>query len=73
MQVHASFGLTCVDSPFGHSTQVDRSWAQVIYIYVKFTTLSDLRELVSRLANPFRYPPQVRTQVLLLQTCVDLD
>ena len=25
-----------------------------------------------RLANPFGHPSQVRTQVLLLQTCVDL-
>ena len=28
--------------------------------------------LASRLANPFGHPSQVRTQVLLLQTCVDL-
>ena len=28
--------------------------------------------LASRLANPFDHPSQVRTQVLLLQTCVDL-
>ena len=26
----------------------------------------------SRLANPFGHPSQVRTQVLVLQTCVDL-
>ena len=28
--------------------------------------------LASRLANPFDHPSQVRTQVLVLQTCVDL-
>ena len=28
--------------------------------------------LASRLANPFGHPSQVRTQVLVLQTCVDL-
>ena len=28
--------------------------------------------LVSRLANPFGHPSQVHTQVLVLQTCVDL-
>ena len=39
---------------------------------------NDMREiygflrLVSRLANPFGHPSQVRTQVLVLQTCVDL-
>ena len=27
--------------------------------------------LASRLANPFGHPSQVRTQVLVLQTCVD--
>ena len=31
----------------------------------------DLRELASRLANPFGHPLLVRTQVLVLQTCVD--
>ena len=35
-------------------------------IYVKFTAFC------SRLANPFGHPSQVRTQVLVLQTCVDL-
>ena len=38
-------------------------------ICVKFTFF--LR-LASRLANPFGHPSQVRTQVLVLQTCVDL-
>ena len=28
--------------------------------------------LASRLANPFGHPSQVRTHVLVLQTCVDL-
>ena len=28
--------------------------------------------LASRLANPFGHPSQVRTQVLVFQTCVDL-
>ena len=31
----------------------------------------DLRELTSRLANPFGHPSQVRTQVLFLQTSVE--
>ena len=30
-----------------------------------------LRELTSELANPFGHPSQVRTQVLVLQTCVE--
>ena len=33
--------------------------------------ICDLRELRSRLANPFGHPSQVRSQVLVLQTCVD--
>ena len=32
----------------------------------------DFLRLASRLANPFGHPSQVRTQVLVLQTCVDL-
>ena len=28
--------------------------------------------LASRLANPFGHPSQVRMQVLVLQTCIDL-
>ena len=32
----------------------------------------DFLRLASRLANPFGHPSQVRTQVLILQTCVDL-
>ena len=40
-------------SPLGHPTQVDTSWSQVSCICVKFTTFCDLRELASRLANPF--------------------
>ena len=59
-------------SPLGHPTQVDTSWSQVNCVCVKFTTFCDLRELASRLANPFGHPSQVRTQVLVLQTCVDL-
>ena len=39
-------------------------------ICVKFTAC--LLRLASRLANPFGHPSQVRTQVLVLQTCVDL-
>ena len=34
--------------------------------------INDLRELESRRANPFGHPSQVRAQVLVLQTCVDL-
>ena len=30
-------------------------------------------QLASRLANPFGHPLQVRMQVLLLQTCIDLQ
>ena len=54
------------------STQVDRKLMQVNSIGVKFMTFCDLRELASRLANPFGHPSQVRTQDLVLQTCVDL-
>ena len=39
----------------------------------EITTFGDLRDLASQLAqNPFGHPSQVRTQVLVLQTCVDL-
>ena len=34
--------------------------------------LCDLIELASRVANPFGHPSQVRMQVLVLKTCVDL-
>ena len=56
-------------STFGHPTQL--GWSQVICISVKFTTFSDWMNL-RELANPFGHPSQVRTQVLVLQTCVDL-
>ena len=53
--------------------QVDTSWSQVNCICVKFTAFLRLAWTVaSRLANPFGHPSQVRTQVLVLQTCVDL-
>ena len=51
-------------------------WSQVICY--KNTLTNDTREicsflrLVSRLVNPFGHPSQVRTQILVLQTCVDL-
>ena len=32
----------------------------------------DLRERASRLANPFGHPSQVRTQVLILDSCIEL-
>ena len=75
--------LTLVEHKFVRkSTQVFTVWpssairhkfgSQVHCIRVKFTTFCDLRELASRLANPFGHPSQVRTQVLVLQTCVDL-
>ena len=38
---------------------------------MKFTTFCDVRELASRLANTFGLPSQVRTQVLVLQTCIN--
>ena len=38
----------------------------------KIHDFCDLREFASRLANPLGYSSQVRTQVLVLQTCVDL-
>ena len=83
---HLVWSPTCVDfgraqiptqvdvsfSPFGHPTQVDTNWSQVNCISVKFTTFCDLRELARRLANQFGRPSQVRAQVLVLQTCVDL-
>ena len=52
-------------SPFGHPTQVDK------LIGSEIRTFCDLRELASRLANPFGRPSQVRTQVQVLETCVD--
>ena len=63
--------------PFGHPAQVDTSWSQEICCYKNALT-NDIREiygflrLASRLANPFGHPSQVHTQVLLLQSCVDL-
>ena len=53
-------------SPFGHPTQVDKSWSQVIWIFLRLRTFCDLRELASGIANPFRHPSQVRTQILVL-------
>ena len=70
-QVGASF------LPFGHPAQVDASWSQVICCYKNALT-TDMRKidgflrLASRLANPFGHPLQVRAQVLVLQTCIDL-
>ena len=59
--------------PFGHPAQVNTSWSQVIRCYKNALT-NDMREMYGflRLANPFGHPSQVRTQVLVLQTCVDL-
>ena len=53
------------------STQVDRK--STVYAWNKCATLCNLCEIASRLANPFGHPSQVRTQVLVLQTCVDLQ
>ena len=52
--------------------QVDTSRSLDVCIYVKFTVLYDLPELTSRLASPFDHPSQVRTEVLVLQTCIEL-
>ena len=57
---------------FATQRKLIASWSQVICICVKVLTFCDLRELASRLTNPFGHPSQVRTQVLVLQTCVDL-
>ena len=43
--------------PFGHPKQVDTSWC--------FTAFWVLRELASRLANPFDHPSRVRTQLTM--------
>ena len=43
-----------------------------LYCAMEFMAFCDLGELASRLANPFGHLSQVRTQVLVLQTCVDL-
>ena len=59
-------------SPFGHPTQVVKNWLQVKCICVKFTPCLRRREPASRLANQFGHPSHVRTQVLVLQTWVDL-
>ena len=45
------------------STQVDTNYMREMYGFLR---------LASRLANPFGHPSQVRAQVLVLQTCVDL-
>ena len=42
-----------------------------LYCAMEFMAFCDLGELASRLANPFGHLSQVRTQVLVLQTCVD--
>ena len=70
MQVDASF------LPFGHPTQVNTSWSQVICCY-KNTLTNDMREiygflwLASPLVNLFA-THRKSAQVLVLQTCVDL-
>ena len=61
--------VNAIFSPFGLPTLVDTSQSQVICMCVKCTAFCDLRELVSRLTNSFGHPSQVRTQVLVLQTC----
>ena len=53
--------------PFGHPAPVDTKRNNQWYAW----NLRFLR-LASRLANPFGHPSQVRTHVLVLQTCVDL-
>ena len=74
--------LTLVEIKFVRkSTQVFTIWppnasrhklvASQVYMR-KFTAFFVLRELTSRLANAFAHPSQVRTQVLVLQTCIDL-
>ena len=63
--------------PFGHPAQVDTRWSQVICCSKNVLT-NDVREiygflqLASWLANLFGRPSQVRTQVLVSQTCIDL-
>ena len=57
---------------FGHPRKVDTSWSQVIYVCVKLGTFCDLRELASRLANPFVHPSLVNPQFLVLHTYFDL-
>ena len=52
--------------------QVNTSGLQVNCICVKFKAFYNLRELASGLANLFGHPSQVHTQVLVLQTCIDL-
>ena len=49
---------------FGHATQVDTSWSQVICICMKFTTFCDLRIHLAM------QPLQVRTQILDASTCM---
>ena len=71
MQVDATF------LPFGHPAQVDTCWSQVICCYKNALTdemheIYGFLRLVSRLANLFGHPSQVRTQVLVWQTCIDL-
>ena len=70
VQIHVQFNARF--SAFGHPTQVNTSLLQVNFLCLKFTTFCNLHELASRLANPFGRPLQVHTQVLVLQTCIDL-
>ena len=65
--------LTCVNVRVVFSPLATQSRSQVSYICVEFTTFCDLRDFASRLASPFGRPSQVRTQVLVLQICVDLN
>ena len=48
-----SYTSRCKFLPFGHPTQVDTTWSQVICICVKFMTFCNLLGLVSKLANLF--------------------
>ena len=52
--------------------QVNTSWSHVNCICMEFMAFCNLRELAIQLANLFGHPLQVHTQVLVLQTCVDL-
>ena len=59
--LHGWTSIDCARLPFGRTQ-----------ICVKFTTFCDLNKLASRPANPFGHPSQIRSQVLVLQICIDL-
>ena len=78
------FAMTCVSSSNSYASRRNlffTAWPPnarrhkliTSHPYVRgITAFWNLRELASRVANPFGHPSQVRAQVLVLQTWVDV-